>query len=104
MTQRLHELYELCSPLGRGTFATVRRAKARVEGTEVALKIACSCNLQTISKLKEEYEFLGRVSSPHIIKAVDLFCEGFNAVIVLEYFASVTLQMAVSQAHKSLSE
>ena len=92
--RRYHEDYEVDngSPLGCGSFSTVRRGFRRKEQRQVALKVVVTLDeAEKTASLEREFETLRGLRHPHIIEAIDFFIVPRSAVLVLEFFSGAPL-------------
>eukprot|EP00931_Biecheleriopsis_adriatica_P020575 TRINITY_DN13707_c0_g1_i1.p1 TRINITY_DN13707_c0_g1~~TRINITY_DN13707_c0_g1_i1.p1 ORF type:complete len:539 (+),score=77.94 TRINITY_DN13707_c0_g1_i1:38-1654(+) len=92
------EQFDLHEQLGQGSTGVVRRAIRKADNLEVAVKVMQALDEEMVCIRREEFKLLQRIKHPHIVKAVDFFASQDQAVLVLEYFPSKTLDDAVQIA------
>ena len=85
--------YEICEPLGAGSFARVYRARdRRVAGKETAVKVFHS-GLLTEALLAPEVRAMARVNHPGIMRVTDVGeTEDGHSYLVRDYFDGETLR------------
>eukprot|EP00930_Biecheleria_cincta_P086816 TRINITY_DN76065_c0_g1_i1.p1 TRINITY_DN76065_c0_g1~~TRINITY_DN76065_c0_g1_i1.p1 ORF type:complete len:615 (-),score=108.32 TRINITY_DN76065_c0_g1_i1:101-1906(-) len=99
------EQFDLLECLGQGSTGVVRRAVRKADKLEVAVKIMRALDEEMMSIRRQEFKLLQRIEHPHIVKAIDFFASQDQAVLVLGYFPSQTLDDAVHGSPKQkLSE
>jgi len=87
--KRIRTVYKLNEPIGRGNYATVRRAKKLNAGPnekDVAIKVVKKARLdkeETIG-LEEEIRLMLQVDHPHIVKMYEVFISKKNVYLVME--------------------
>lgn len=94
----LLDQYDLGEQLGQGSAGFVRKAVRKTDKLQVAVKIMQAFDEEMISIRRQEFEVLRKLKHPNIVKAVDFFVAQDQAVLVLEYFNSRTLEDAIRLA------
>jgi len=94
----LLDQYELGEKLGQGTSGFVRKAVRKSDKLQVAVKLMQAFDEEMIAIRRQEFEILRKLKHPHIVKAIDFFAAQDQAVLVLEYFYSHTLEDAMKLA------
>jgi len=77
--------YEIGVEIGRGSYATVRKAKHRYSHSEVALKIIKRKLLSNTKFLDREVSILKKVSHPHVVPLFDIYEEADDIILVMKY-------------------
>jgi len=74
-SKQMTEKYKVKEKLGRGAFATVRRAINRADNMEFALKVVRKKGMDeyTLEALQSEVEIMRNISHKHIVKLYDLY-------------------------------
>lgn len=99
--------FDIKEVLGRGAVGAVYRAVVRNDvSEEVALKVVDVADQELRAVAQHEHDMLRSLDCPYIIRAVEFFASDVEAVIVLEYFAGMTLTNTVarSQPQRRLKE
>eukprot|EP00930_Biecheleria_cincta_P001902 TRINITY_DN102985_c0_g1_i1.p1 TRINITY_DN102985_c0_g1~~TRINITY_DN102985_c0_g1_i1.p1 ORF type:complete len:445 (-),score=90.48 TRINITY_DN102985_c0_g1_i1:74-1408(-) len=94
----LLDQYDLQEKLGQGTSGFVHRAIRKSDKLQVAVKAMRALDEEIISIRRQEFDILRKLAHPHIVKAVDFFVSNEQAILVLEYFSSHTLEHAMKIA------
>lgn len=81
-----NEVYELVELLGEGSYGSVYKAKHKYTGVEVAIKILPDSG-DDLNSLKQEIEFLRKLSSPYVVSYVESYLFDRELWIVMEYCA-----------------
>jgi len=86
---RIRTVYKLKEEIGRGNYATVRRANKLVrtaDDKDVAIKVVKKARLDEEEKrgLKEEILLLLKVDHPHIVKMYEVYVSKKNVYLVME--------------------
>ena len=73
--RNIKEFYKIERTIGKGSFATVRKAKRRDTGERFAVKVLSKRKMTDEDKmaLKVETEIMKQVDHPNIVKMVDFF-------------------------------
>ena len=101
----VEERYVLLEKIGRGSSGQVFRARRKEDDMQVALKFMSATSTDVVVSRRAEFEILGRLSHPNIVKALEFFCSDCTAVLALSYHAGGTLCRAVRDSTDSrLSE
>lgn len=74
-----NEVYELVELLGEGSYGSVYKARNKVTSTEVAIKILPDSG-DDLNSLKQEIEFLKRLSSPYGKLAGQASCVSYTDI------------------------
>ena len=92
--------------IGRGSFATVWKAKHRGTGQVVALKDVDRTKLsEKLEKnLELEIGIMRKLNHPHVVSLIDVFASETNLVIVLEYCNHGDLFKHITKQKKALTE
>jgi len=80
--------YELGVTIGSGSFGKVKKAKHKITGHEVAIKILNRNkikNMEVVNKTKREIENALRFRHPHIIKMYQVYSSPTDLFLVMEY-------------------
>lgn len=97
--------YDLKKELGHGKLCTVHLASRPSDSKDVALKVLRTDDAEALKMAETEFRMLRSFNHPNIVGAYDYWVSGGCAVIVLEYFDSVTLDVAVRKnPHGHLGE
>ena len=81
-----NECYELVELLGEGSYGSVYRARNKLNQTDVAIKILPDSG-DDLNSLKQEIEFLRRLSSPYVVSYIESYLFDAELWIVMEYCA-----------------
>lgn len=86
LNRNIKEFYKIERIIGKGSFATVRRAKKRDTGERFAVKILSKRKMTEDDKmsLEIETEIMKRVDHPNIVKMVDFFEDNDHYCLVME--------------------
>ena len=84
--RNIKETYKIEATIGRGSFATVKRAKLRATGERFAVKVLSKKKMSEddMEALQTEIEILRRVDHPNIIKLIDTFEDARHFCLVME--------------------
>jgi len=84
--RNIKETYKIEATIGRGSFATVKRAKLRATGERFAVKVLSKKKMSEddMEALQTEIEILKRVDHPNIIKLIDTFEDHRHFCLVME--------------------
>ncbi|KAK9468393.1 kinase-like domain-containing protein [Lipomyces arxii] len=77
--------YELCDVIGKGAFATVRKAIERSTGEEFAVKIIPRKRIMAGLAVKREVEILMMVNHPNVVGLKEFYEDRVNVYLVMEY-------------------
>lgn len=100
LTASIGDRYELLGALGQGTTAVVYAARRRHDDKQVALKVIRVDDEELISRAEQEFTMMRGLHHPNIVGALDFFAHSMGAVLVLEHFAGVDLEVAVQSSRK----
>ena len=81
--------YVVVGRLGRGSMGRVYRARHRLMGREVALKVIspdAACRRTAAARFRRETLLLARMDHPNVIRAFDAGVIGRDPYLVMEYF------------------
>ena len=81
-----NEVYELLELLGEGSYGSVYRARRKNTKVDVAIKILPDSG-DDLNSLKQEIEFLRRLSSPFVVSYIESYLYDRELWIVMEYCA-----------------
>ncbi|KAK9385661.1 kinase-like domain-containing protein [Lipomyces mesembrius] len=79
--------YDMRDTIGKGAFATVRKAVDRATGEVFAVKVIPRRRIMAGLAVKREVDILMRLDHPHIVKLKELFEDRSNVYLVMEYVA-----------------
>ena len=84
--RKIKETYKIEATLGKGSFATVKRAKHRATGERFAVKVLSKKKMSEEDKvsMKTEIEILKQVDHPNIVKLIDVFEDEKHWCLVME--------------------
>jgi len=87
--KRIRTVYKLKEELGRGNYATVRRANklgAAANEKDVAVKVVKKARLdeEEIKGLEDEIRLLLHMDHPHIVKMYEVFISKKNVYLIME--------------------
>ena len=84
--RNIKETYKIEGTIGRGSFATVKRAKLRSTGERFAVKVLSKRKMseEDLAALHTEIEILKSVDHPNIVKLVDIFEDERHVCLVME--------------------
>ena len=84
--RNIKETYKIELTLGRGSFATVKRAKHRVSGERFAVKVLAKRRMNEDDKaaMHTEIEILKQVDHPNIVKLIDVYEDERHWCLVME--------------------
>lgn len=87
--------YSVMEVLGKGSCGVVRRATDRRDGSVVALKFVRTDDEELIDITRKEFELLRTIEHANVIRGLDFFTTIDRAVVVMEFFDGVPLDVAV---------
>ena len=84
--RNIKELYKIQRTIGKGSFATVRKAKNRQTNEYVAVKVLSKRKMaqEDIESLKNEIEIMKTVDHPNIVRLVDFFEDEAHYCLIME--------------------
>lgn len=84
--RNIKETYKIESTIGKGSFATVKKAKLRATGERFAVKVLSKKKMSEEDKVAmlTEIEILKQVDHPNIVKLVDVFEDERHWCLVME--------------------
>ena len=84
--RNIKETYKIESTLGRGTFATVKKAKNRATGERFAVKVLAKRRMSDEDKINllTEIEILKSMDHPNIVRLIDVFEDDRHWCLVME--------------------
>ena len=84
--RNIKEIYKIQRTIGKGSFATVRKAKNRVTNEYVAVKVLSKRKMaqDDVDSLKNEIEIMRTVDHPNIVKMIDFFEDEAHYCLVME--------------------
>jgi len=84
--RNIKEIYKIEATLGKGNFATVKKAKNRTTGERFAVKVLSKKKMTEEDKaaMKVEIEILKQVDHPNIVKLIDVFEDERHWCLVME--------------------
>lgn len=86
----LHKYYDVGYEIGRGSFATVKRAVCRADGRQHAIKMINRAKLRAdgeaaVTIFMREISILEQLHHPNICQLKESFQESANVILVLEF-------------------
>jgi WD40 repeat protein/DNA-binding SARP family transcriptional activator len=97
--------YELLEEIGEGAFGVVHRARQKVVGREVAIKIIKSQYANQpgfIRSFEAEAQTIARLEHPHIVPLYDFWREPDNAYLVMRWLRGGNLKTSLADGPWSL--
>jgi len=84
--RNIKETYKIESTLGKGSFATVKKAKNRATGERFAVKVLSKKKMSDEDKIAmhTEIEILKSVDHPNIVRLIDIFEDDRHWCLVME--------------------
>lgn len=84
--RNIKETYKIEATLGKGSFATVKRAKHRETGERVAVKVFSKKKLSDDDReaLRSELEILKQIDHPNIVRLIDAYEDERHVCFVIE--------------------
>lgn len=84
--RNIKENYKIEGTIGRGSFATVKRAKNRATGDRVAVKVLSKRKMSDEEKeaMQTEIEILKQLDHPNIVKLLDVYEDERHWCLVME--------------------
>lgn len=84
--RNIKEVYKIESTLGKGSFATVKKAKHRETGVRYAVKVISKSKISDEEKLavQMEIDILKQMDHPNIVKLMDVFEDERHWCLVME--------------------
>lgn len=84
--KNIKDTYKIEGTIGRGSFATVKRAKFRATGERFAVKVLSKRKMsqEDIAALSKEIEILKSIDHPNIVKLVDIYEDERHVCLVME--------------------
>ena len=84
--RNIKETYKIEGTIGKGSFATVKKAKHRATGVKYAVKVMAKKKMaeEDIKALETEIEILKQVDHPNVVKLIDVFEDERHYCIVME--------------------
>lgn len=84
--RNIKETYKIEATIGKGSFATVKKAKHRASGERFAVKVLSKKKMSDEDKaaMSTEIEILKQVDHPNIVKLVDVFEDERHLCLVME--------------------
>lgn len=84
--RNIKETYKIEATIGKGSFATVKKAKNRATGERFAVKVLSKKKMSDEDKIAmhTEIEILKQVDHPNIVKLIDVFEDERHWCLVME--------------------
>ena len=84
--RNIKETYKIQRTIGKGSFATVRKAKNRQTNEYVAVKVLSKRKMapEDVDSLKNEIEIMKTVDHPNIVKMIDFFEDEAHYCLIME--------------------
>ena len=84
--RNIKDTYKIEATLGKGSFATVKKAKNRATGERFAVKVLSKKKMSEEDKkaMENEIEILKQVDHPNIVKLIDVFEDERHWCLVME--------------------
>ena len=84
--RNIKETYKIEGTIGRGSFATVKKAKNRASGLRFAVKVLSKKKMNDEDKAstKTEIDILKQMDHPNVVKLVDVFEDERHWCLVME--------------------
>ena len=84
--RNIKETYKIEGTIGKGSFATVKKAKNRATGVRYAVKVMSKKKMSDEDKqaMQQEIEILRQVDHPNVVKLVDIFEDERHWCLVME--------------------
>lgn len=84
--RNIKDQYKIEGTIGRGSFATVKRAKFRASGERYAVKVLSKRKMseEDLTALYQEIEILKSIDHPNIVKLIDIFEDERHVCLVME--------------------
>lgn len=82
----IKEIYKIESTIGKGSFATVKKAKHRETGQRYAVKVLSKRKMteEDLIAMHTEIEILKQVDHPNIVRLIDIFEDERHWCLVME--------------------
>jgi calcium/calmodulin-dependent protein kinase I len=84
--RNIKETYKIEGTIGRGSFATVKKAKNRATGVRYAVKVLSKKKMSDEDKLglQTEIDILKQMDHPNVVKLIDVFEDDRHWCLVME--------------------
>jgi calcium/calmodulin-dependent protein kinase I len=84
--RNIKETYKIEGTLGKGSFATVKKAKNRATGERFAVKVLSKKKMSEEDKIamQTEIDILKQVDHPNVVKLIDVFEDERHWCLVME--------------------
>ena len=84
--RNIKETYKIEATLGKGSFATVKKAKNRATGERFAVKVVSKKKMSDEDKtgLQQEIEIMKGMDHPNIVNLLDVFEDERHWCLVME--------------------
>ena len=84
--RNIKETYKIQRTIGKGSFATVRKAKNRSTNEYVAVKVLSKRKMaqDDIDSLKNEIEIMKTVDHPGVVRMIDFFEDEAHYCLIME--------------------
>ena len=84
--RNIKDVYKIENTIGKGSSATVKKAKNRETGERFAVKVLSKRKMskQDMERLRTEIDILKTLDHPNIVKLVDIFEDERHICLVME--------------------
>ena len=84
--RNIKDTYKIEGTIGKGSFATVKKAKFRATGERFAVKVLSKRKMSEEDKtcMQNEIEILKQVDHPNIVKLIEVFEDERHWCLVME--------------------
>ena len=85
-SRAIKDVYKIEATIGKGSFATVKKAKNRETGERFAVKVLSKKKMTEEDKIamQTEIEILKQVDHPNIVRLIDIFEDERHWCLVME--------------------
>lgn len=85
-SKNIKDVYKIEATIGKGSFATVKKAKNRATGERFAVKVLSKKKMTEEDKIAmhTEIEILKQVDHPNIVRLIDIFEDERHWCLVME--------------------
>ena len=85
--RNIKDQYKIEGTIGKGSFATVKKAKNRETGVRYAVKVLTKKKMseEDLIGLQTEIEILKQVDHPNVVKLIEVYEDERHYCLVMEY-------------------